>query len=76
MKKVKFIGPSKAINVGDYGPHKKDEVKEYPDDVADELVQTARRNLFEFLAPDNNSGGKVKDPADEADGAKGKSRGK
>lgn len=48
--KVKYMGPLDSIDVGGFGPHKKGEVKEYPDDAAMELVETSKRQIFEIQA--------------------------
>lgn len=46
--KVKYSGPRDSINVGEFGPHAKDQVKDYPKEVAEELVETANKQSFEI----------------------------
>ena len=49
MKKIKYLGPSKSVNVGGYGTHRKGRVKEYPDGVAEELLATADKQRFKAV---------------------------
>jgi|GEM_PF-3044484 len=46
--KIRYLGPSPSVNVGEFGPHYKDEVKDYPDKVGEELLATMRKQRFEF----------------------------
>jgi len=49
---IKYLGPSPAINVGVKGKvrvHVKDKALDYPDDVAEELLATARKQRFEAV---------------------------
>lgn len=45
--KIKYLGPSPSVNVGEFGPHPKDVVIDYPDDVAEELLATSKKQKFE-----------------------------
>jgi len=47
--KIKYLGPGDAVNVEPYGRHLKDQVKDYPDDFADELLTTSTRQQFECV---------------------------
>lgn len=47
--KIKYSGPSNTVNVPPYGKHAKDQVKEYPDDFAKELLATSNRQQFEAV---------------------------
>ena len=44
---IKYLGPSGDVNVAPYGPHRKGDVKEYPDDFARELLATSIKQQFE-----------------------------
>ena len=55
--KVKYLGPSDAVNVGGYGSHRKGEVKHYPDEFAEELLVTSKKQKFKAV-PATKSGGK------------------
>lgn len=44
---IKYLGPSPEVNVGQFGSHRKDEVKEYPDNIGQELIATAQKQQFE-----------------------------
>ncbi len=48
--KIRYLGPSPSVNVGEFGPHYKDEVKDYPDKVGKELLATMRKQRFELVA--------------------------
>lgn len=52
--KIKYLGPSPEVNIEPYGPHRKDEAKDYPDDFGQELLATSKRQKFEEIieAPD------------------------
>ena len=43
---IKYLGPSESVNVEPYGPHRKDEAKEYPDEFAEELLATSKKQKF------------------------------
>jgi|GEM_PF-3563333 len=45
--KIKYLGPGAAVDVAPYGRHAAGEVKEYPDDFAEELLATSHRQQFE-----------------------------
>jgi len=49
---IKYLGPSPEVNVASYGPHRKDAVKEYPDDFAEELLATSKKQKFELVHDD------------------------
>jgi hypothetical protein len=59
MKHVQYMGPGDTINVAPFGPHRRGEVKEYPDDFAMHLLRTSRRQRFTIV---HNTG----DPASAA----------
>jgi len=66
--KVKYLGPRESINVHPYGPHAKDEVKNYPDDFAHDLVDGSSRQQFEAVGgktdeKPGDKGGKDEKPA-------------
>jgi len=46
---IKYLGPSGDVNVAPYGPHRKGDVKEYPDDFAEELLATSIKQKFEAI---------------------------
>jgi hypothetical protein len=50
MAKIIYRGPSPEVNVGLFGPHRRDEIKEYPDHVAAELLATGVKQKFEQVA--------------------------
>ena len=45
--KIKYLGPRKSVNVAGWGPHFKNETKEYPDDFGRELLASSRKQKFE-----------------------------
>jgi len=47
--KIKYCGPGSFINVHPHGRHDKDEVKDYPDEFAEDLLATAKENKFEVV---------------------------
>jgi len=47
--KIKYLGPSDEVIVAPYGPHRKGDVKEYPDDFAEELLATSIKQKFEAI---------------------------
>lgn len=47
--KIKYLGPSPSVNVGGHGPHFKGKVVDYPDDVGEELLETAKKQEFEAV---------------------------
>ena len=55
--KVKYLGPSKSVNVGGYGAHRKGRVKEYPDEVAEELLATADKQRFQAVGAAKKTAG-------------------
>lgn len=76
--KIIYKGPSPFVLVGGSGPHNRDEVKDYPDDVGRELLETAKRQRFEAVEPETGKkettdpkGEKGKENGDTKDG-KGK----
>jgi len=48
MKKIRYLGPADQVNVAPYGPHRRGEVKDYPDDFAMHLIRTSHRQHFEI----------------------------
>lgn len=59
--KVKYLGPRDSVNVGEFGPHAKGQVKNYKKEIAEELVKTANRQSFEIVED--------KGPKDQKSGA-------
>jgi hypothetical protein len=57
--KIKYLGPSPSVNVGGFGPHPKDAVVDYPDEVAEELLATSKKQKFEAV----DSGSRPPEPA-------------
>ena len=47
--KIKYTGPRDSINVGGFGAHNKEQVKDYPDDVAEDLLDTSKKQQFEAV---------------------------
>ncbi len=47
--KIRYIGPCDRVNVAPYGEHRQDEVREYPDDFAANLLKTSVRQVFEVV---------------------------
>lgn len=48
--KIKYLGPGSSVNVGPYGQHNKNEVKNYPDEFAKELLATSKKQKFEVVS--------------------------
>lgn len=59
---IKYLGPSPSVNVGVFGPHRQDRVKEYPDPVGAELLVTCRRQLFEKVEESTGSDTEIVEP--------------
>ena len=59
--KIKYLGPPPEVNVAPYGPHKQDEVKEYPDEFAEDLLATSKKQHFEAI--EHKQGGKGESPS-------------
>lgn len=47
--KIKYLGPSPSVNVGGFGPHFKGKVENYPKEVGEELIKTAKKQEFEAV---------------------------
>lgn len=47
--KIKYLGPSPFVNVGGFGPHYKDTVRDYPKDIAEEILTTSKKQKFEAV---------------------------
>ena len=47
--KIKYLGPSKSVIVAPHGTHKKDETKDYPDEFAEDLLVTSKKQKFEAV---------------------------
>ena len=43
--KIKYLGPRAEVNVGGYGNHQKDTVKDYPKHIAEDLLASKRQNF-------------------------------
>lgn len=56
--KIKYLGPSESVNVAPYGPHRKGEEKDYPDEFAEELLATSKKQKFKAAGPIKTKGGK------------------
>jgi len=63
--KVKYLGPRDGVHVEPYGVHLKNQVKDYPDDFADDLIATSQKQQFKAMetrkpaaAPEKKSSGK------------------
>ena len=50
--KIKFIGPQDYVEVLGHGQHLKDQVKDYPDKVAEELLAKDTQQRFEEVEVD------------------------
>jgi len=48
--KIKYLGPRAAVEVAPFGPHGIGEIKDYPDEFAEELLKTSKRQEFEAVA--------------------------
>jgi len=46
--RVKYLGPRDQVFVPPYGRHWKDKIEPYPDEFAEDLVATSKKNKFEF----------------------------
>jgi hypothetical protein len=44
--RIEYLGPGDAVNVGGHGPHRRGEIKDYPDDVGAELLATSKKQRF------------------------------
>ena len=55
--KIKYLGPSPEVNVAPYGPHRKDEDKDYPDEFAEELLATSKKQHFKAVEKEQGSKG-------------------
>jgi len=47
--KIKYLGPSPSVNVAPYGAHKKNEIKDYPDEFGVDLLKTSKKQIFEAV---------------------------
>jgi len=47
---VKYLGPRDSVMVSPYGLHRKNQVKAYPANVAEDLVKNSRRQHFKPAA--------------------------
>jgi len=59
--KIKYLGPSPSVNVGGFGPHTKGAVIDYPEEIGEELIATAKRQKFEAV----EGGGRMTPPTAE-----------
>jgi len=46
---IRYNGPSPEVIVGTFGPHRQGEAQEYPDTIGQELIATAKKQLFEAV---------------------------
>jgi len=44
--KIKYKGPSPSVNVGAYPAQSKGQIVDYPDDVGEELLASAKKQKF------------------------------
>jgi len=44
---IKYLGPSRKVNVHPFGAHLKDAVKTYPNEFGRELLESSSKQLFE-----------------------------
>lgn len=54
--KVKYDGPRSSIGVAGFGEHKKGETKDYPDDIAEELIENSVRQKFKRASSGGEKG--------------------
>lgn len=54
--KIKYLGPGSFVNVDPYGQHDKNEIKEYPDEFAAELILTSKKQQFAPADAGNETG--------------------
>lgn len=47
--KLKYKGPGSHVMVAGFGRHDKNEVKDYPDEAAEELIETSIRQKFQII---------------------------
>lgn len=47
--KIKYLGPSPVVIVAPYGDHRKDEIKDYPDEFGENLIATSKKQRFEAV---------------------------
>jgi len=47
--KIIYLGPCDRVNVAPHGEHFRDQVKEYPDAFAAELLDTSKKQKFEVV---------------------------
>lgn len=47
--KIRYLGPRTEVNVAPFGKHQLNDVKNYPDDFAKELMETSSRQRFEVV---------------------------
>jgi len=47
--KIKYLGPSPVVKIAPYGDHRKDEVKDYPDEFGEDLLATSKKQKFEAI---------------------------
>ena len=60
MLKVRYGGPGDMVRVGEFGEHYKGTEKDYPEAVAKELVETAKRQQFSIVKSGSAPGGPPK----------------
>jgi len=47
--KLKYKGPGAYVMVAGFGRHDRKEIKDYPDEVAEELLATSKRQKFQVV---------------------------
>jgi hypothetical protein len=53
--KIRYLGPMDRVYVVPYGPHYRDEIRNYPDSFARELLATSTKQHFEAVdEPERN----------------------
>ena len=53
---IRYCGPRDHIMVVPYGVHNKDEIKEYPDEFGQDLLDTSTRQRFELVEEEDPAG--------------------
>lgn len=56
--KIKYLGPSRWVNVGEFGRHMKGKTVDYPEEVAKELLATMNKQEFEAVGKSKTQGKK------------------
>ena len=57
--KIKYLGPSKKVNIPPFGEHLQHQVKTYPDDFAKDLLATSKKQQFKKVGKNKPSKGQT-----------------